>query len=97
MFLAAWFGGVWVLLIAVFIGFIFDFSAPVENLLSPGVLTVPGLDVVVEDFNLRGKSLGRLELDAALPLSVMSLLRDPEGYLTNLSSGGEGSATQLDP
>ena len=33
MFLAAWFGGVWVLLIAVFIGFMFDFSAPVENLL----------------------------------------------------------------
>jgi MFS family permease len=33
MLLAAWFGGVWVLLIAVFIGFMFDFSAPVENLL----------------------------------------------------------------
>jgi len=39
-------------------------GAPVENLLSPSVLTVPGLDVVVEDFNLRGKSLGRLELEA---------------------------------
>jgi uncharacterized protein YhdP len=39
-------------------------GAPVESLLSPGVLTVPGLDVVVEDFNLRGKSLGRLELEA---------------------------------
>ena len=39
-------------------------GAPVENLLSPGVLTVPGLDVVVDDFNLRGKSLGRLELEA---------------------------------
>ncbi len=33
MLLAAWFGGVWVLLIAVFIGFMFDFAAPVENLL----------------------------------------------------------------
>jgi len=33
MLLAAWFGGIWVLLIAVFIGFMFDFSAPVENLL----------------------------------------------------------------
>jgi MFS transporter, FSR family, fosmidomycin resistance protein len=33
MLLAAWFGGVWVLLIAVFMGFMFDFSAPVENLL----------------------------------------------------------------
>jgi MFS family permease len=33
MLLAAWFGGVWVLLIAVVIGFMFDFSAPVENLL----------------------------------------------------------------
>ena len=33
MLLAAWFGGVWVLLIAVFIGFMFDFSTPVENLL----------------------------------------------------------------
>jgi hypothetical protein len=30
-------------------------DAPVENLLSPAVLTVPGLDVVVEDFYLRGK------------------------------------------
>ena len=33
MLLAAWFGGIWVLLIAVFIGFMFDLSAPVENLL----------------------------------------------------------------
>lgn len=44
-----------------------------------------------------GEGKWRLELDAVLPLSVMSLLRDPEGYLTNLSSGGDGSATQLDP
>lgn len=36
-----------------------------------------------------------LELDATLPLQVMSLLRDPEGYLTNLSNGTEGSAATL--
>lgn len=44
-----------------------------------------------------GTGKWRLELDAALPLSVMSLLRDPGGYLTNLSTGTDGEATQLDP
>ena len=33
MILAAWFGGAWALLVAVVIGFMFDFAAPVENLL----------------------------------------------------------------
>jgi FSR family fosmidomycin resistance protein-like MFS transporter len=33
MALAAWMGGAWALLVAVVIGFMFDFAAPVENLL----------------------------------------------------------------
>ncbi len=40
-------------------------SSAVESLLEdqpPG--SIPGLDVVVEDFELRGKKLGRLEIDA---------------------------------
>lgn len=44
-----------------------------------------------------GSGKWRLELDAALPLTVMSLLRDPGGYLTNLSSGTEAETTRLDP
>jgi uncharacterized protein (TIGR02099 family) len=36
----------------------------VENLLDEQPTTIPALDVVVEDFELRGKKLGRLEVDA---------------------------------
>jgi uncharacterized protein YhdP len=36
----------------------------VEQLLSQQTSTLPALDVVVDDFDLRGKKLGRLEIDA---------------------------------
>lgn len=36
----------------------------VENLLDEQPATIPALDVVVEDFELRGKKLGRVEIDA---------------------------------
>jgi uncharacterized protein YhdP len=36
----------------------------VENILDEQPTTIPALDVVVEDFELRGKKLGRVEMDA---------------------------------
>jgi uncharacterized protein (TIGR02099 family) len=36
----------------------------VENVLDEQPTTIPALDVVVEDFELRGKKLGRVEMDA---------------------------------
>lgn len=36
----------------------------VENILSEQPASIPALDLVVEDFELRGKKLGRLEIDA---------------------------------
>lgn len=75
-------------------------------------LTVPArsaveLDAVELETGAPGKGLSgalgagsgkwRLSLDAALPLTVMSLLRDPEGYLTNLSSGTQEETTRLEP
>jgi len=39
-------------------------SKEVESLLDEQPSTLPGLDVVVDDFELRGKKLGRLEIDA---------------------------------
>ncbi len=36
----------------------------VENMLSEQPASIPALDLVVEDFELRGKKLGRLEIDA---------------------------------
>ncbi len=41
-----------------------DELADVESLLDPVAVTVPALDVVVDDFVLRGKSLGRMEMEA---------------------------------
>ena len=37
----------------------------VETLLDQQAASVPGLDIVVEDFELRGKRLGRVEIEAA--------------------------------
>ncbi|MDQ6629855.1 MAG: TIGR02099 family protein [Pseudomonadota bacterium] len=37
----------------------------VESLLDAQPASVPGLDIVIEDFELRGKRLGRLEVEAA--------------------------------
>jgi uncharacterized protein (TIGR02099 family) len=39
-------------------------AAEVETLLSEPPASVPALDIVVDDFELRGKRLGRLEIDA---------------------------------
>ncbi len=41
-----------------------DELADVESLLDPVTVSVPALDVVVDDFMLRGKSLGRMEMEA---------------------------------
>ncbi len=41
-----------------------DELADVESLLDPVAVSVPALDVVVDDFTLRGKSLGRMEMEA---------------------------------
>ncbi len=41
-----------------------DELADVESLLDPVAVSVPALDIVVEDFMLRGKSLGRMEMEA---------------------------------
>ncbi len=38
-----------------------------------------------------------LLIGASAPVKVMSLLRDPAGYLTNLSNGATGSSGELDP
>jgi uncharacterized protein (TIGR02099 family) len=39
-------------------------TSPVENLLADAPSSVPALDITVEDFELRGKKLGRLEIEA---------------------------------
>jgi len=41
-----------------------DELADVESLLDPVAVSVPALDIVVDDFMLRGKSLGRVEMEA---------------------------------
>ena len=38
-----------------------------------------------------------LTVTASAPVKVMSLLRDPKGYLTNLSNGTQGGTDKLDP
>jgi uncharacterized protein (TIGR02099 family) len=40
-------------------------SKDVESLLDEQPTTLPALDIVVDDFDLRGKKLGKLEIDAA--------------------------------
>ncbi len=41
-----------------------DELADIDSLLDPVAVSVPALDVVVDDFMLRGKSLGRMEMEA---------------------------------
>ncbi len=48
----------------------------VENLLDEQPAGIPALDVVVEDFELMGKKLGRLEVEAVNQTSVVQ--RDPQ-------------------
>jgi len=44
-----------------------------------------------------GSGKWRLRVAASAPLEVQSLLRDPNGFLTDLSSGAKGSNGKLDP
>lgn len=50
----------------------------VEELLESGQVEIPALDIVVEDLELRGKKLGRLEIDATNVYA--SGLRNPAGH-----------------
>ncbi|MGZ5238819.1 MAG: YhdP family protein [Caldimonas sp.] len=75
----------------------------VESLLEEQPASVPALDIVVEDFELRGKRLGRLEIEAAnratgtrdggreWQLSKFNLLT-PEAQLTATGTWGAGAA-----
>ena len=48
----------------------------VESLLEEQPASIPALDIVVEDFDLRGKKLGRVEVDAVNLAAVSSPTRD---------------------
>ena len=48
----------------------------VESLLEEQPASIPALDIVVEDFDLRGKKLGRVEIDAVNLAAANSLSRD---------------------
>ena len=48
----------------------------VESLLEEQPASIPALDIVVEDFDLRGKKLGRVEVDAVNLAAVSSPSRD---------------------
>jgi len=67
------------------------------------VKEIPGLDVVAESFTLRGKQLGRLELEAVNRAGIWDvdrlMVRNPDGTLTATGEwqAGEGSGhTVLD-
>ena len=44
-----------------------------------------------------GSGKWRLSVTATAPIKVLSLLRDPRGYLTDLSTGAKGGSARLDP
>lgn len=48
----------------------------VETLLEEQPASIPALDIVVDDFDLRGKKLGRVEVDAVNLAAVSTLSRD---------------------
>lgn len=48
----------------------------VESLLEQQPASIPALDIVVEDFDLRGKKLGRVEVDAVNLAAVKSATRE---------------------
>ena len=48
----------------------------VESVLDEQPASIPALDIVVEDFDLRGKKLGRMEIDAVNLAAVISPSRD---------------------
>jgi uncharacterized protein (TIGR02099 family) len=76
----------------------------VESLLEEQPISVPGLDIVVDDFELRGKHLGRLEVEASnragggrdavreWQLSKLNLIM-PEAQLAASGTWGVGAAT----
>jgi len=57
----------------------------VENLLDEQPAGIPALDVVVEDFELRGKKLGRLEVEAVNQTSLVQREPQREWRLKRLS------------
>jgi uncharacterized protein (TIGR02099 family) len=72
----------------------------VENLLAEAPTTVPSLDIVIDNFELRGKRLGRVELEAAhrgpreWRLSRLALTT-PEAQLTGSGQWLAGSAPRM--
>jgi len=76
----------------------------VESLLDEQPTSIPALDIVVEDFDLRGKKLGRVEVDAVNLAGTASAQREwrlnrfnittPEAVLT---AGGNGTALANQP
>ena len=44
-----------------------------------------------------GSGKWRLTVNATASVNVLSLLRDPNGFLTDLSTGAKGSSGMLDP
>ncbi|OGB35082.1 MAG: TIGR02099 family protein [Burkholderiales bacterium RIFCSPLOWO2_12_FULL_61_40] len=78
----------------------------VENMLDEQPASIPALDVVVEDFELRGKKLGRLEIDA-VNLGVGAQRDTPREWRLNrfniitpeavFTAGGNWAHTSLQP
>ena len=78
----------------------------VENLLDEQPASIPALDVVVEDFELRGKKLGRLEVEA-VNLGVGAPRDTPREWRLNrfniitpeavFTAGGNWAHTNLQP
>jgi uncharacterized protein (TIGR02099 family) len=75
-------------------------TSSVENLLAEAPTTVPSLDIVIDNFELRGKRLGRVELEAAhrgpreWRLSRLALTT-PEAQLTGSGQWLAGSAPRM--
>jgi uncharacterized protein (TIGR02099 family) len=55
-------------------------ASSVENLLAESPAAVPALDIVIDDFELRGKKLGRLEIEAVNRGAEASGLRAPREW-----------------
>ena len=79
----------------------------VESLLDEQPASIPALDIVIDDFELRGKRLGRLEIEAVnrsatardareWQLSKLNLVT-PESRLTATGSWGAGGAAPATP
>jgi len=75
--------------------------ASVETLLAQAPATVPALDIVVDDFELRGKKLGRVEIAAVNRAGDRGerewhmdrfTVTNPDAQLSALASGRRGPA-----